>query len=175
MTTHMISTPALPHTCPRCRVLVLAGVAEGVPVHADPQPVTPAGELDAVLAGRSTYSIVGRELVRRDAGRAASLSGAVVVDHQCGQPIAAGHHAPAVLPVPQQRQPRELDPDATRVRGHLVRNGPDYLFGVAVRLGMSVETTEAALRRLLDAGQVERGTQIPAPWRAVPVDQIPPF
>jgi hypothetical protein len=48
--------------CPRCRARVLAGVsnggkAAGMDVQLDPAELTPLGELDAVHAGRRTWTL----------------------------------------------------------------------------------------------------------------------
>lgn len=58
-----------PGPCPRCRALVLTGVTErpGHEVVLDPEPLDPAGELDAVLDGRRTvtlHTVAGRLTVR---------------------------------------------------------------------------------------------------------------
>ncbi|WP_018348207.1 hypothetical protein [Longispora albida] len=173
MSDHLITTQVLPGPCPRCRELVLTGIAEGVPVHATTQPLGRDGILAALVAGRSTYVLQRGELVRLDATRTA-LGGPVVADHRCGEAL------PAAPPVPPPRAAPAAVPyisrNASRVREHLLAHGPDLTTGVAVRLGLSIETAENLLRRLVAAGQAERiAGVIPAPWRAVAADQIPPY
>ncbi|GIG63671.1 hypothetical protein Lfu02_80430 [Longispora fulva] len=174
MSDHMITTQVLPGPCRRCRSLVLTGVAEGVPVNADAQPLDRDGVFAALLGGRSTYVLQRGELVRLDATRA-GLTGPVVADHRCGEPLPAPPPAPPPRAAPPAAVPY-ISRNANRVREHLLAHGPDLTTGVAVRLGLSVETAENLLRRLVAAGQAERiAGVIPAPWRAVAAELIPPY
>ncbi|MEV6526871.1 hypothetical protein AB0M43_33565 [Longispora sp. NPDC051575] len=177
MSDHLISTRVLAGQCPRCRTLVLTGIAEGVPAHVDPHPVAPAGELTAVVQGRATYTVKQGELVRRDALRVRSLRGPVVVDHRCGEPIPAAQLAPPDPP-PAPRQVPHISATATRVREHLLAAGPDLIWRIAVALTLPAEDVTTAVRRLDDAGQIQRTDPrpgMPTHWAAVPVEHVPPY
>jgi hypothetical protein len=75
-------------TCPRCRQWVVVGVDHhrcALTVTCDPVDLDPIGEAVAVLAGRNTYELWGKEIERRDAFK---ISGGqhqpVIAAHQCG-------------------------------------------------------------------------------------------
>lgn len=82
---HFETTTPSVHTCQACGRLTLYGLAEGLPVHADPVPLTALGELLALAAGRQTYTLRRSGLIHRDASRRADprLSTPVVADHSC--------------------------------------------------------------------------------------------
>lgn len=55
-----ISRRARPHACPNCHALTIVGLdhdRSALTVRADPSPLSPAGELIALLTGRPTYSL----------------------------------------------------------------------------------------------------------------------
>lgn len=81
-----------------CGKPVLSGVAFPWPITLDPCPVTPEGELFAILSGRPVVELVGRagdgELLRRRAGDIESASAddvEVYIAHVCGGPYAAAN------------------------------------------------------------------------------------
>lgn len=87
MAKHLITTRAVGTLCPKCRQPILTGLAEGVPAHVDLTALDPAGEVNALLADRWTYTLTrGGELVHRDAIRirGGHLRGPVLPDHHCG-------------------------------------------------------------------------------------------
>jgi hypothetical protein len=101
---HLITTKTRV-TTHRCGRIVFDAIVEGLPVHADPTPLTPIGELAALLAGRRTYDLARRELWHRDRWRICRREHPVVADHRCGiPPPPAGHVAPVT------RRPFPADP-----------------------------------------------------------------
>lgn len=97
-------------TCPRCRAAVLRCLdGDGLPATADPRPLTPAGELAALVAGRDTY----------DAWHVANTW--VELEHRNHFTLAAprrwpvlpGHACPGVVPdwsfLPTPPAPRQED------------------------------------------------------------------
>ena len=85
MSDHLVTTPAVAGTCPRCRCVILTGLAEGLRARVDPTALDPTAEVTALLAGRWTYTLTAGGLVHRDAGRIAggTLTGPVLADHTC--------------------------------------------------------------------------------------------
>lgn len=84
MVDHLVTTQTLVDVCRRCRRPTLVGLAEGLRAVVDLVALDPAGERAAILAGRWTYTLAGRELVHRDAGRiAGTLRGPVLATHEC--------------------------------------------------------------------------------------------
>lgn len=61
----MISTPAVLDTCRRCGALILIGQSEGLTTRANPAPLTPQEEYDAILLGHATYDVHPLGLPRR--------------------------------------------------------------------------------------------------------------
>ncbi|TYB50250.1 hypothetical protein FXF51_56845 [Nonomuraea sp. PA05] len=61
----MISSPVSLAMCRRCGQPILSGDSEGVWVRADPTPIDPRQELDAILAGLATYDLHPHGLPRR--------------------------------------------------------------------------------------------------------------
>lgn len=61
----MISTPAMLTNCRRCGALILTGHSEGLFARADVTPLDRHQELDAILAGRTTYDLHPLGLPRR--------------------------------------------------------------------------------------------------------------
>lgn len=98
--------------CRRCGLLLLAAHWLGLEAWCDPWPLTPRGELDAVMAGRPTFTRmpISEGLRPRDAYeiRARSpLTHDVHSEHRCGQPqpeIAWGR-VPAPKPAPDPNAP----------------------------------------------------------------------
>lgn len=84
---HLETTAPLVHACRRCHTPVIYGLAEGVTARADLLPITSAGEIAAVLAGRQTYTVRRSGLIRRDAGRRAdpTLASPVLAEHRCSR------------------------------------------------------------------------------------------
>jgi hypothetical protein len=83
---HSLETsPAIAKPCPRCRRPLLTGLAEGIHAYVDITPLTPAGEIAAVLAGRQTYTLRRTGLIQRDAYRRAdpALASPVLAQHDC--------------------------------------------------------------------------------------------
>lgn len=87
---HLESTEATATTCRVCRTGILNGRSEGLMVRVDDivigrAPGDLAGEIQALLDGRDTYVLSGRELVHRDPGRIASSSpaGPLYQRHKC--------------------------------------------------------------------------------------------
>ena len=82
---HLITTPASAALCPRCRHLILVGIAEGETARVDPTELTPVAEVEAILTGRATYTFTaGAELVIRTAYRiTGGLAGVVLAAHAC--------------------------------------------------------------------------------------------
>ena len=124
LVTHLIATGVLtpdgvtrrarPRPCPRCQPLVLVGLDHArcaLPPTTNPTPLTPAGELAALLTGRETYKLTPNrnayELNWRDqhsirAKPAGTLHGAdIVATHQCGAPELDA--APSRIPPPLKR------------------------------------------------------------------------
>ena len=106
---------ATPRPCPRCRRLVIVGLDDdrcAMTATVDPQPLTPAGELSALLTGRPTYTLTPQRnaytLNRRDqfaiaAKPAGTLRNAdVVAAHECGAPELDA--APTRIPPPMKQR-----------------------------------------------------------------------
>ena len=88
-TTFSTTGRATPYWHGACGQPVLAGTAWPWAVVLDPTPTTPEGELFAILTGRTTVQLVGRELWRRRT-RDLALSNAdeviVLIEHCCAGP-----------------------------------------------------------------------------------------
>lgn len=102
--------------CRFCRAWVVAGLDADVAAFdssADPTPLTPTGEVLALLDGRATFDLTERrdrsELDYRDAavitGHPADR-GRVLAEHRCGLPVPTTWAAP-----PQQATRTATDPD----------------------------------------------------------------
>lgn len=91
---HFITTEPSLITC-RCGQPILAATVGGLDKHIDPTPLTEAGELAALLTGRSTYDLAGARrdhLIRRDIHRIhAGRQHPVLAEHRCGAGPAPGH------------------------------------------------------------------------------------
>jgi hypothetical protein len=91
---HLITTAPALVPCRTCQRPQLAATVTGLDRHVDPAPLTPAGELAALLAGRPTYNLAGpnrEHLIRRTVHHIhAPRRHPVVADHTC-QPPAPGH------------------------------------------------------------------------------------
>lgn len=86
---YLISRPAQARLCARCRAAILVGMDRGMPIRADAVPVDQAGEVDAIVAGRLRFQVLGSSvpfLVLRDLDRirAGWPRGGVYVAHACG-------------------------------------------------------------------------------------------
>jgi len=85
---HLISTAVTEQACPRCRQVCLAGWSEGLFVHCDPVPLSPAGADAATESGRAVYILSTREFTYRDTDHRL-LPGLLMPQHTCGQPAPA--------------------------------------------------------------------------------------
>lgn len=94
MSIHLITTAVTPTVHRRCGRLVLAGTTEGEPVRVDPQPLTEAGHLAAILAGRRVYALTRTGLLHLDQDRTKRKTGdPKLTEHKCGQPMPPQFHA----------------------------------------------------------------------------------
>ena len=94
MSGHLVTTPARRGHCPDCGAEVLTGIAEGLSVAADVEPLDLAAEIAVRLAGRMTYNAVridgATELVARsDPCRVRTRRWPVFAEH----PHPAARHA----------------------------------------------------------------------------------
>lgn len=83
---HLITTRATQTPCPRCRRPTLTAISEGWPVRADPEPLDRQGEINALLAGKWTWTLTqSRELIHRDPDRISDpkIRGTIHADHKC--------------------------------------------------------------------------------------------
>ena len=99
---------------PICHAPILAGLDANrcaLSVAVDPYPLTPAGEVWALRAGRRTYALQWGALERRDAwtipGHPPSPGLPVMAEHVCGHPIPDEHRAP---PTPHSPAPADKEP-----------------------------------------------------------------
>jgi hypothetical protein len=85
MSRHFDTTPPAVRACPVCQRPLLHGLAEGLLARADPVPVDPAAERQALDAGRWTYTLRRTGLIHRDPDRRAdpTLAAPVVAAHAC--------------------------------------------------------------------------------------------
>lgn len=86
MSGHLITTEVDQVTCPRCGATVLRGIAEGLTVTVNLEPIDPTAEVAALLTGAWTFTLSRtRELIHRDAGRIRGgfLRGTIHVQHPC--------------------------------------------------------------------------------------------
>lgn len=92
---HFITTRPALIPCAHCPAHLLAATVLGIDRHIDTVPLTPAGELAALLTGRATYNLAGLNrdhLVRRTVHhiRGGNRRLPVVADHNC-RPTDPGH------------------------------------------------------------------------------------
>lgn len=87
---HLITTTPSLTACHRCRLPLLAATVGGLDRHIDPQPLQQAGELAALLAGRTTYDLRGELLIRRTRWRIAGgrRDLPVLAEHYCSKEVA---------------------------------------------------------------------------------------
>lgn len=87
---HLITTKPSAITCRTCQRPILAATVGGLDRHVDPTPLTPPGELAALLEGRPTYDLSGPladHLIRRNVHRIrAARIRPVVAEHTCRPP-----------------------------------------------------------------------------------------
>jgi len=93
---HLITSKAAPGTCPRCRELTLTGVVEGLSFRVDPYPTAADLEIIAILLGRRTFTLYGRELIYRTGQ--VGLPGPVLVQHVCGASLRDTRPVPPAPP-----------------------------------------------------------------------------
>lgn len=90
MSEDRLTRTAKPRRCPTCRQMILAAIDDlGFDAWADPRPVTPLGELQALTSGRRTWSHTMGGLDARDAPFIAYLPADrldVHGEHRCGAP-----------------------------------------------------------------------------------------
>lgn len=86
---HLVSTPASRTVCGRCDTPLLTGWAEGILARVEAAELDRAGEIVALIQGRITYSLIGGELVDRDAARIRSpqQKWSVHAEHKCSQQV----------------------------------------------------------------------------------------
>lgn len=82
---HMVTTQPRPGRCPRCRRIVLNGIADGMSYSVDPTPVTLPGEIHHRVAGRMTYRLLAGRFFPRDAND-------IALDARHGRPPVAPTH-----------------------------------------------------------------------------------
>lgn len=87
----LITTRAKPATCRGCGTPTLAGVAEGMPVVVDQQPIEPGQEYLILLDGRHTYALNPKgELWHRSEwrirGGRLSILQTIHAQHACAKP-----------------------------------------------------------------------------------------
>lgn len=92
-----------PRRCPHCHAIVLAALNDlGIPTRLDLWPTTSAGELFALLTGRTTYALDHGELYPRNAWHIAGRPAdghRVHVAHEChGPPLPTN---PKFMPAPR--------------------------------------------------------------------------
>ncbi|MFP3968615.1 hypothetical protein SMC26_40395 [Actinomadura fulvescens] len=112
--TRRVDTTVRPHRCPRCGAAILRGYdAEIAAILAvvDPLPIEDqADELAAILAGRTTYDLIGmrdKALNPRDEYRIAHRRHTILAAHRCPGPVPgdALDHTP-----PEQFAPDDAEP-----------------------------------------------------------------
>lgn len=88
LTTDGLGRKAQLRTCSTCRALVIVGLDTNrcaIRAVADPTALDQVGELLALLAGRHTYELWGRELEHRNQFTIrAGIRKPVISEHQCG-------------------------------------------------------------------------------------------
>jgi hypothetical protein len=113
-----VGTNLTARVCPRCKAKVVVALTPERIAHRftlDPVPVSPLGELQAVLSGRATVDTVRRgprkvEINHRRPWHIATkppgtLRGVVLAEHRCGAPPLA-----AAPPSPADRLPPNSPP-----------------------------------------------------------------
>jgi hypothetical protein len=97
MSQHMISTRARWITC-RCGVEIIFAVAEGLSAKVDSKPLDHQGEIDALVAGRWTYTLLAGELVHRDVWRIRGglVGSSIHAEHICSTPT-RGYRQPTLI------------------------------------------------------------------------------
>jgi hypothetical protein len=101
----LYTSPVTVTTCPRCRRLLLTGIAEGLRARVDPTPINRAGLIAAILANRPAYRLTRSGLVHLDQERIKSrtIDGPTVTTHKCAQPIPAEYQDTTAAPTPPQQ------------------------------------------------------------------------
>ena len=100
MDTQRVTARPTTRHCRTCRQVVLVALADdgpqvaGVRVTLDPRPLTPYGELQALMAGRLTYHHTGGHIAWRDPvliARKPAHGMNVHATHKCHSPLNAEH------------------------------------------------------------------------------------
>ena len=98
-------------TCPRCHQAVITGLDArrcAIRVACDPVCLDQLGEAAALLSGRSTYELWGRELEKRDQWKiAAGISRPVMRQHQCGNAVSPDPEILAIFQLSLNATPKE--------------------------------------------------------------------
>lgn len=82
MSDHLITTPPTLTICGTCSAPLLAAVVTGLERHIDPTPLTPVGELQALMARIPTFELRGSVLMRRTVEHiTAGARGCVLAEH----------------------------------------------------------------------------------------------
>jgi hypothetical protein len=91
-----------------CHAPILAGLdgdACALPVMVDPYPLTPAGEVWALTAGRVTYHLLRGALDPRNRwsipGHPPTADRPVLAAHRCSEPVPPEHRLPPVPAAPR--------------------------------------------------------------------------
>jgi len=112
LTQSRLGRKAKARECRHCRSWILTGLdadLAAIEVQADPHPLSPDGEVAALLDDRHTYDLEEHRLYRRYhwniAGRPAGERHRVLADHRCGAPIPASWQQPPRLPSSRQEEP----------------------------------------------------------------------
>lgn len=114
MTESRLTRNARPRRCTRCGTYTLVGLDADTlafEAHAEPTPTTSAGELQALLAGRRTWTLHHGRLEQRDADDIrldpADQAGNIHAEHTCGSPPLPVHPAflQTLIPQPATDQP----------------------------------------------------------------------
>lgn len=106
MADHLVTTKVTGAACPRCRAVVLVGLAEGLTARVDLTPLNSTGEIAALIADRWTYTLTRQGLVHRDAGRIAGghLTGPILAEHCCGYTPPPAYRTPPSQPTPASEE-----------------------------------------------------------------------
>ncbi|MGI5178655.1 hypothetical protein ACQEVZ_20195 [Dactylosporangium sp. CA-152071] len=91
----MITTPAGAAIC-RCGQPLITGTAEGVRARCNPNPITKAGHITAILAAKTVYRLTRTGLVEITSDRINSrnIQGPTLVQHKCGDQWPPGTFEP---------------------------------------------------------------------------------
>lgn len=145
---HLVTTAPRRDTCPRCKRVVLDGLADGWPYRVDALPLTLTGEVQARIAGLMTYRLRAGRLTRRDQYD-------VALDDRHGRPPVSATHNCAPI------DPSHIDP------AHIAT------FAALTAESVPVASDDEAVEQhsLFVITGALAGTRV----IAVPADDLPPF